>query len=96
MNRLIQIIIIIVVVLFIEHLFNEKNKELFAGTGSLVQLYSKGPQDEYLMTDVEKYYLPYFMYFPRMIWNMPTRMRYYSINGIFPYSHLFPFQYIFS
>jgi hypothetical protein len=74
---LLLIFIFIIILLSIEY-------ENFAG--ALTQLYAKGPQDNYLTVDTEKYIPPYLNN-PYWIWNQPTRLAspyYYPLYGIFP------------
>lgn len=69
--------------------------EKFSGTtstGTLIDLYSKGPQDRYLMG--LNYNNPYYYgYPPEMIWNNPTRFKNYWAPGVpwyyYPYRFLF-------
>ena len=83
-------LLLIVLGIIVLILFQTQNYE-HMGTGALIQLYAKGPQDAYLTTDTEKYYNPF--YYPyaypyayqytnlytnpyNWIWNMSTRTTY--------------------
>lgn len=62
------------------------------GTGALVQLYAKGPQDLHLTDDNHVY--PYPFYYP---WNMPTRLpRYHNYyhNFSYPY-YMYPLRFLY-
>jgi hypothetical protein len=86
MHYLVIITILLVVYLFLRN----RNKEHY-GSGALMQLYAKGPQDTYLTADAAKY-IPYW-YYPMSLWNNPTRYgnswyypyMYYSPNSYYPY-----------
>ncbi len=95
MNKRITIIIILLIILFLLY----KHQREKYGSGALLQLYAKGPQDRYL-TD-NKYSYPYFPYNPvypyygyygygplrsPFLWNEPTRFR----NNHAPYLLLTP------
>ena len=74
--------------------------EKFTGTtstGALIDLYSKGPQDRYLMTLNHRnpyyYNYRYRLPYPEMIWNNPTRVRNYWAPGV-PWYH-YPFRFLF-
>ena len=83
-------LIIIAVLLVIYLCLRNRNKEHY-GSGALMQLYAKGPQDTYLTGDATKY-IPYW-YYPMSLWNNPTRYgsswyypyMYYSPNSYYPY-----------
>ena len=66
------IISIIIILIIIYLLFNKKQENQ---SGALLQLYDKGPQDDYL-TYPNFYLPPYgygYGYNNPFIWNMPTR-----------------------
>lgn len=70
-NAKICILTIMAILIIITHFCN--NKEHFSGSGALVQLYSKGPQDLYLSDDSRKYiFYPRYPYV-ESVWNNPTR-----------------------
>ena len=84
MNLIIVIILIVIAYLF---LTNDKQIEGI-GTGALIQLYAKGPQDTYLSGDAAKYWPywgPYYYYGWRPFWQ-PTRFGRMNYNYYRPYA----------
>ena len=70
----IKLIIYIILIVFIGYLIFSKKQE--NQSGALLQLYAKGPQDDYLT--YPNYYLPPYYgygygYNNHFLWNMPTR-----------------------
>ena len=77
------IIVIIIIYIIIIHLsFPEKNIESY-GSGALVQLYARGPEDYYLMPHTSRYW--------RYPWFFRRRYPYYPYY--YPYYYHFPFLY---
>ena len=86
MTKHIKIIIVILILLLLIIILSPHNEHY---TGALMQLYSKGPQDEYLTNSDHLYpyfynnynYNPLYPYngtgynYPRYFWNQPTRFR---------------------
>lgn len=82
-----DIIIIIIILIVIIFLFNKrKDAENY---GSLIQLYSRGPQDDYLTVNNYPFYDSYYFRNP-FFWNMPTR---FNRNSA-PYLLLTPERYL--
>jgi len=77
--------IVLIIILLISLYYLHDNIEGF-GSGALVQLMAKGPQDRYLTADAEKY----LWYQPNneFIWNNGTRMR-----GLYNYLNYYPHYY---
>lgn len=79
-------LVIVIVLLFI--LFGD-SIEGYGGTGALIQLTAKGPQDSHLTgTDTDKYWAyPWSPYYygwgwrPQFLWNNSTRFRNYPLYG---------------
>lgn len=69
---MLYIILIIVIIIIIIVLFNE-HKDGFSG--GLTQLHARGPEDQYLITGSEKYWLPYF--WREFMFNNPVKKYYY-------------------
>lgn len=99
-NLILAILFIFMFSIAIHHFvtYNIEIEEHY-GSGALVQLYAKDPQDTYLTDDAYKYlyYYPYgyFNYpYVESVWNNPTRYtygyygypyNYYRRNYIFPF-----------
>ena len=65
------------------------------GSGSLTQLYARGPEDRHQIGDdaIRNWY-PYYSYpFIETVWNNPTRSNKYPLYGIFPYYHPYYYSY---
>lgn len=74
MNLIYVIAILIACVVALKLLCDDN--EHFAGSGALVQLYAKGPEDLYLTPDVANYWSHYYpnLYDPNLyFWNVSTR-----------------------
>ena len=74
MNNRIIIIIILLIILFLLY----KHQQEKYGSGALLQLYAKGPQDRYLTYNPVYPYYGYYGYGPLrspFLWNEPTRFR---------------------
>lgn len=65
-NIFIIIIIIILIIMFFSSINNF--------SGALTQLHARGPEDQYLMVNSEKYYMPYF--WREYKWNNPVNVYY--------------------
>ena len=72
-------------------LFSCRNIIEHYGSGALIQLFSKGPQDTYLTADAEKYlWYPFSPYgYMESVWNNPTRYSplyypYFYTRDIYP------------
>lgn len=85
MNHLLVIVVLVIIYLYLRN--RNINKEHY-GSGALLQLYAKGPQDRYLTADADKY-IPYWFY-PSSVWNNPTR---YGRNWYYPYMFYAPNSY---
>lgn len=90
-RKFVLVIFIILVLLFlVQQWFGI---ETFISQGALTQLYARGPQDQYLLSDWNPYkysYYPYYSpyYSPYYRYNYPYRFRRYSYrypNIINPY-----------
>jgi hypothetical protein len=78
MTQEILLLFVIFVIGYIvyEHYFNNKMEHYGPGTGALIQLYSKGPEDLNLEVDIEQHipeYHTWRRWYSHYPWNMPVR-----------------------
>jgi hypothetical protein len=92
MELLVLIIILLIVVYVIYYnCFYETEKY---GSGALLQLVAKGPQDSYLTVGTDRYVPEFYFPYGEFAWNNPTRLNnylYYPPYYLPYYNYLFPY-----
>jgi hypothetical protein len=85
--------ILLTIIILAALLIDYKIEKFSGGSGALLQLYAKGPQDLYLTKDAEKHMFYYMHPYREFIWNNPTRLYRYPFryNPFLYHNYVYPF-----